>query len=564
MPEIAVDRTLTLQRFCLAHENAFVVPAEALTERGVEAWLATSLLDSSRLTGNQLRCLEQGFAMYWQRCADLYARAPRSWFPPRQTNLLIASEARGISPYLEPFGGTSSMLYTSDLDTHPEYVAALLVHMERLSLLRSVKATVAYNLSYWFDRDPSSRQAFADAARRAERPDAAGFSALAAAFDWIDEFLHDPLRAPAQEATEPFVSINGADLYVPKRLQAQLMTLADAAEAAVRAAMDTAAPATGVPGAAPNRALDDLCDWLAQTRAHVIVHGPHGGTLWTPEHDDPIRVRRVLAEANDDAVASLHADLRVTDERARQCRERVRDVDSLPTHCGVLETGGGAYVDAARRAVVYELQQPAFDARAGAAPPYHRLLLGARVMHEWGHIAHTAKILHLPEERRAEYTAARTELGERFAEVVAAITGPLRGSVDEELNSIEPRRAELPKALARKTLARVGDYLSNMMCVRLIPAEEMQAYVRTNVRHHLDEHLGLVSELARYAYEVHYLDLVDMPRSYFYRTSRFPDYFIHTGIVSADDAEALFDAAGRVLACYAIDEARLSLPATAP
>jgi hypothetical protein len=89
----------------------------------------------------------------------------------------------------------------------------------------------------------------------------------------------------------------------------------------------------------------------------------------------------------------------------------------------------------------------------------------------------------------------------------------------------------------------------------------MQAYVRTNVRHHLDERLGLVSELARYAYEIHYLDLVDLPRSYFYRTSRFPDHFISTGIVREEDAEALFDAAGRVLACYAIDETRLKLPA---
>ncbi len=563
MPESADDRPRALQRFCLAHEHAFVVPAEALTERGVEPRFASSLLDSGRLTDNQLRCLERGFALYWQRCTDLYARAPRSWFPPRQTNLLIASEARGIAPYLEPFGGTSSMLYTSDLDTHPEYVAVLLLHMERLSLLRSVKATVAYNLSYWFDRDPASRKAFADAAHRAERPDAAGFAALASAFDWIDELLHDPLRAPAQEATEPFFSIDGADLYVPKRLQPQLMALADAAEAAVRQAMDSIAPLAGASTVAPKRALDDLCDWLAETRAHVIVHGPHGGTLWTPEHDDPVRVRRVLAEVNDEAVASIHADLRIIHQRSRQFLDRVRDVDSLPTHCAVLETGGGAYVDPARRAVVYELQQPAFDVRAGAAPPYHRLLLGARVMHEWGHIAHTAKILHLPEARRPEYTAARAELGEQFAQVVAAIPDPLRAAVDEEVQSIEPRRADLPKALARKTLARVGDYLANMMCVRFIPAEEMQAYVRTNVRHHLDEHLGLVSELARYAYEVHYLDLVGMPRSYFYGTSRFPDYFIHTGIVSADDAEALFDAAGRVLACYAIDESRLSLPAAA-
>jgi hypothetical protein len=223
--------------------------------------------------------------------------------------------------------------------------------------------------------------------------------------------------------------------------------------------------------------------------------------------------------------------------------------------------GGGTYIDAARRAVVYEIQQPAFDASAVAAPPYHRLLLGARVMHEWGHIAHTGKILRLPEERRPEYFAARAELGATFARVVGAFPEHLRAMVDEELQSIEPNRDELPKALARKTLARVGDYLANLMSSRLIPNEEMQAYVRTNVTHHLDEQLGLVSELARYAYEIHYLDLAGLPRSYFYGTSRFPDHFIDTGIVRAEDAEVLFDAAGRVLACYAIDESRLTLPA---
>ena len=76
----------------------------------------------------------------------------------------------------------------------------------------------------------------------------------------------------------------------------------------MRAAMETTVPATS-----PTRsgALDELCDWLAEARAHVIVHGPNGGTLWTPQHDDPIRVRRVLAEANDEAVANIHADLRI-------------------------------------------------------------------------------------------------------------------------------------------------------------------------------------------------------------------------------------------------------------
>jgi hypothetical protein len=93
--------------------------------------------------------------------------------------------------------------------------------------------------------------------------------------------------------------------------------------------------------------------------------------------------------------------------------------------------------------------------------------------------------------------------------------------------------------------------------------EEMQAYVRTNVRHHLDENLGIVSELGRYAYEVHYLALAGMPRSYFFDTSRFRDHFIETGIISEESANALFDAAGRVLALYAIDETRFTLPTTA-
>ena len=547
------------QRFCLAHAEAFVVPAESLSADGVEPALASMMVDAGRLNADRLHCLSTGYALYWERCADLYNRAPRSWFPPRGTNLLIVADPHAVTPYLEPFSGTSSMLYLSDLDTHPEYVAWLIVHMERLSLLGSVPATVAYNLSYWFDRDAASRTAFASAARRARRPDAAGFVAVAEAFAWIDDLLHDPLRAPNAQASEPFVRIEGADLYVPKRVQPQLLGLGQTAEAAVRDAFDVGGRARGAP-TLPSGALDQLTDWLQQTRAHVIVQGPQGGTLWTPQHDNPIRVRRMLADVNDDAVASIHADLRIIDERSRQFLERIDDVDALPTECAVLETGGGAYVDPRRRAVVYELLQPSFDTRAGRAPPYHRLLLGARVMHEWGHVAHTAKILRLPDEDRPAYAVARAELGACFAQIVAAVPEPLQAAVRDEMASIEPRRDEWPRALARKTLARVGDYLANMMSARLIPGEEMQAYVRTNVRHHLDEQLGLVSELARYAYEIHYLGLAGMPRSYFYDTSRFPDHFIRNGIVSREAVDALFDAAGRVLACYSIDESRLRLP----
>ncbi len=185
-----------MRRFTLAHPNIVVIPAEALDEHGLEPEFAELLITDGRLSADQVDCLERGTALYWQRCRDLFARAPGSWFPPRQTNLLIISEQRGVFPYMEPFIGTSSLLYASDLDTHPEYVAYMLVHVDRLALLPSVRAALVCNLSYWFDRDDASRSAFASAAARAKRPDAQCFTALSKAFDWIDQLLHIPLREP--------------------------------------------------------------------------------------------------------------------------------------------------------------------------------------------------------------------------------------------------------------------------------------------------------------------------------------------------------------------------------
>ncbi|MGH6623057.1 MAG: hypothetical protein ACREBN_03745, partial [Burkholderiaceae bacterium] len=382
-----------------------LVPAEALSKHGIDPEFAQALISDVRLSSAQVDCLSRGFALYWERARDLHARAPGSWLPPRQTNLLIATAPRGIVPYLEPFRGTSSMLYRSDLDTHPEYVACLLTHMERLALLRSVRSTLVSNLSYWFDRDTSSRQAFAGAARRAKRPDAPAFAALASSFEWIDELLHIPLRPPQQEPSEPFLAVEGTDLYIPKRLQPQVTALCDAGEAAVRGALQSSAP---VAAPAAGRSLDALCDWLRKQRAHVIVMAD-GAAVWAPELNNARWMRHALAGVSDAAVASIHADLRVIDERSRQFLGSVRDVESLPKQCTVLEAGDGTYVDAARRAIVYELQQPAFDTRAAAAPPYHRLLLGARVMHEWGHVAHAAKILRVPEKNRPIYAEARAE-----------------------------------------------------------------------------------------------------------------------------------------------------------
>ena len=550
----------TMRRFCLAHECAFVVPAEALCNAGMDKTWADTLIEQGRLTPAQLVCLESGFSLYWHRGMDLFTKAPGSWFPPRQTNVLVVADPASVAPYFDPFGGTSSLLYLSDLDTHAEYVAFVLAHNERIGLLRTLRAALICNLSYWLGRDNDCLRTFSQAARLATRPDAQVFVELADAFEWIGALGHDPLRPPARGAAEPCLHVEGADLFVPKRLQGPLLALCDAADAALHGALQISRPNRR---AVSNLALNSLCDWMVQARAHLIVKSASGQTVWTPAARDPGDLRHALKAASGEAVASLRHDFCVVHDRSRTFLDALADPACLPRDCAVLEAGNGAYLDAAQHAVVYELQQPGFDASVDPAPPFHRMLLGARVMHEWGHLAHAGKLLRVPDEQKAAYAQARAELGERFLQVLSKLPQRLRADVTEELNRLAPLPGDRAAALARKTLARVGDYLANLLCSRLLPPEEMQAYVRHNVRSHLTENLGLVSELARYAFEIHYLGLASMPRSYFFSISRYTEYIVHSGLVSEEDTHALFDAAGRVLACYAIDESKLRLPNSA-
>ena len=552
--------TAALHRFCFAQACVFVVPAEALGEHGADTTWADAAVGQGRLTPEQLRCLERGFALYWQRAGELFSRAPGSWFPPRRTNLLVVAEATAVAPYFDPFGGTSSLLYLSDLDTHPEYVAWLLLHNERVSLLRSLRAALICNLSVWLGLSMASAdvKAFVDAARRATRPDAAVFAQVADALGWIADLRHATLHPPDERDDEVWLHVEAAELFVPKRHQARLVALCDAAEGTLRAAVQATRPARA---AAAHTTVEALCGWAQHTRAHLIVKDADGRTVWTPSSDDTHALRDTLSRASDAAVASLHADFRVVHERSRSFLNALVEPASLPRDCAVLEASDGVYLDAAQHAVVYELGQTGFDASTDPAPPWHRLLLGARVMHEWGHLAHAGKLLRVPDPQKGAYATARAALGECFVQVLARVPSRLQPDVAQELRQLPAQPGGHAAALARKTLARVGDYLANLLCSRFLPAEEVQAYVRSNVRSHLAEDLGLVSELARYAYEVHYLGLAGLPRSYFFNTTRYTDYFVHSGVISQADTQALFDAAGRVLACYAIDESQLRVPA---
>ena len=173
----------------------------------------------------------------------------------------------------------------SRLEHHPEYVAYMLVHVERLALLGSVQSALICNLSYWFDRDAASRSAFASAAARAKRPDARCFTALADAFNWIDQLCIFRCASHSRTLPSPIWRCRGAPNCMRRtRLQPQVIALCENGEEAVSTGLQITAPA-GV--MARSRTVDALCDWLQQTRAHVIVVAPDGTTVWSPEMNDP-------------------------------------------------------------------------------------------------------------------------------------------------------------------------------------------------------------------------------------------------------------------------------------
>ncbi len=139
--------------------------------------------------------------------------------------------------------------------------------------------------------------------------------------------------------------------------------------------------------------------------------------------------------------------------------------------------------------------------------------------------------------------------------IVTAMPPRLAEDVKGELDELGADPASPGHTLARLMLTRIADYASNMFFRSYLKDEELESYVRTNVRHHLNEDLGPLSQLARHAVEVQYLGLASFqdPIGYFLETSYFEAYFVETRVFSEREVRALFEATARLCACYELD-----------
>ena len=554
---------MNLERFYMAHPGAFLIPAEHLDEEGLGglAWEERELLQSRvGLSKEHIDLFNRGYRLYRERAASLHARAPGSWLPPRKAHLLLVTDPTRVRPYCQPFLGTTWFLYASDLDparSHEEYVCYQLFHVERLAFLKALRAAVCFNLSYFLDRTEDELHDFSRAASRATRPDAPAFVALARALPWIRTLYHLPLREPPPERSEGLGHVDGADLLIPKEVRPDLLALFGAFDAAAREmeASFFAAQAQKTEGPAP---VDIVCRFLAEERPDVLLVDTAGNIVYRPEDADKLDdARAALAPLVSTRVAeSLIADLRIVSDKSRAVLASLRDPDVLPRTSTEVDPDGGVYVRADLRRIVYELRHPGFDPLREEAPPYHRELLAARVVHEWGHLVHEAGLVRVPEESERQYNVGLSFLNMRWEAILEQMPARLAEDVKEELETFGADPARPEQALTNVLLTRIPDFAANLFFLRYLRPAEAKTYLLANVRHHLNEDLGPLAQLTRYALEIWYLGLAGFsnPIPHFVETTYFDGYFIKTEVCNQRLLSELHSSMERLITSYQVDE----------
>jgi hypothetical protein len=417
-----------------------------------------------------------------------------------------------------------------------------------------VTLAALHNAAWWLERSDEECAAFAAAAARSGRPDAAGFRAIAAALPWLRRLRHETLAPPP--ASSPHRAIPGTGLLVPRELEGEPRGLVDAWATAARRAVETYRAAWQ---AAPSRVLGDVVDWLVRDVPPLLVTAGVDRILWDPEHPERTgALRDALKRGDAAAVAAVREDLLTIARHTRAFRRALRDPAALPQPAAETEQAGYSYLHRERGLIGYDLDEPGMERLAGPPLPYARAMLGARTVHEWAHLAVDAG--WVPCVSADELAARRGRLAASLADVIASLPPAIRNLTGPDLAALDAASPE--DALARLFLARMSDYQANLLAQRFLDRGEIETYVRHNVRTLRFAYAPsqLFRMLIRYLFEFQYLGFsaVADRTSFFVRSTWFDADFFATGVLDAARFEQLAERAGALCACFAVDESRFS------
>jgi hypothetical protein len=532
-----------------------LVPIEQLTPDGMSAEFAALLQIRCAWDDIRVALFNAALARYWTRTTALAARS-RHWAPPRLRHVSLVRERLAVRPYVQLLNTSAWLLYESDFDpalSNAEFPAYLLVHGDRMAQTGEVTSAALHTAAYWFERSDDECAAFAAAAARAQRPDAAGFQVVASAIPWLRDLYHEDLRpAPATTAVR---GIPGTGLLVPRRIEQQPPALVQKWTAVAQGTLSAFHAAAGKP--VPT-AVGALCGWLTTDVPPLLITGHGNRILWDPEV--PARVgglRSELRSASGAAVDDVHADLQVIARHTRAFLSALVDPQALPAPAPHTDQSGYSYLHRQRRLIAYNLHEPGMERLRSPTLPYARAMLGARTVHEWAHLA--------VEAGWVPQTAPATEVADLHAALagaldaaIAAAPQEIRAATAADLHALDAHVSP-GTALARVLLTRMPDYQANLLACRFLDLSERETYIRHNIRTLRGRYTPaqLWRMLVRYLSEYQYLTFsaVNDPVEFFVHSTWFDADFFTTGVLDRQRFVALAAAVQRVCATYQIDEA---------
>ncbi|MBV1862706.1 MAG: hypothetical protein KUG77_30065 [Nannocystaceae bacterium] len=535
---------MELRSFYFGHPDLLVVPVEHLSRSGVEPEFVRVAQGEREIPPGFFELLSESVATYFARVDSLFAAGRAQWFPPRLLNLCVATTPKLARLYYQPFVGASLLLHESDFDpktSNVEMGTYQLVHAERLGITRNVASTVLGNLGYFIRCSELERDRFAQAAARSTRPDAEAFLALGEAMAWVGGLLHETLK-PALLHSDGLTSIPGTGLLVTDAQTLKIGALVEVFERVGKGALERYYAAEAAPMGEQSPA-DRVGRYLLEQQPRLLLADRDGRVIWDPDDAQELGgLGSALESMCDRAAIGVCRDLGLVAERTQQVLDRLAEPDELPFHAEEVEQKDGAYLHEQRRMMVYSLRQPGVDTEREGTPPFHRWLLGARVGHEFGHLAAEADLVRVPPDKQRRHDEALEELAGLFDSIIIRAPQALQAQVQEQF-SARPAAQSVGEAMVAMQMLRIGDYESNVFAQAVLPTVEMEAYVRVNVRTLAQESFSFLGKLARYAYEYQYLGFSKMPnpRHYFYASTWFPDNYIKTGVLSEEEAGLMLD-----------------------
>lgn len=543
-----------------------LVPIEHLAPGGMSPEFARLVRARCGWSPEVVACFDEGFVRYWERSAALAHRAT-TWPPPRRRHVAVVRDALAVRPYVALLNTSAWTLYEVDLDperSHPEFVAYLLVHGEWVALTGEVSLAAVRGATWWLERTDDECEAFAQAARRSVRPDAALWQAIAGALPWLRRLSHDTIRPPVLAV--PARPIPGTGLRVPRPLEHEPANLAVACAQRAEAALSAYRTRWCRPDAA---VVSALLEWLRSDRPPLVVTEADGRPVWAPDAPDrtaPLATR--LATADAVAVESIHADLDVIARVSRAFFEAVVDPAGLPSPTTDLSQSGYNYLHRERRLIAYNLDEPGMERLHGPPLPYAREMLGARTAHEWGHLADAAGwiVRTTSDDTHARW---RDELAAALDDAVGAAPASLRRLAAPDVAALAPAGVTPGRALADLALKRLPDWRTNLVARAFMTPAQRETYARHNIRtlRGLYTPSQVWRMLVRYLYEYQYLlpplrlSAVRNPRDFFVHSTWFADDFFATGALTPERFDLLAASLNRLCACHRVDERALRVPA---